>query len=277
MIRDMTIIVFGANGGVGAALVAALRADHSAEPVFAVSRSCVPGARVSGARVSGSGASGSGVSGPDASGNDASGNDASGYGPQTITIDAYDDTSLAALAAHIAPTGASGLTLCICAVGMLSNGGDVQPERSYRQQSRTAFEQIFDANVIIPALIAKHMLPVMPRDRRAVFAALSARVGSISDNRLGGWHAYRASKSALNMLIKNYAIEEARRNKSFVAVGLHPGTVDTDLSKPFQRGVPPQKLFTPGQSARYLLDVLDGLGPDDSGKVFDWSGEEVPA
>ena len=128
-----------------------------------------------------------------------------------------------------------------------------------------------------PALVAKHMLPLMPRKGRAVFAALSARVGSISDNRLGGWHAYRASKAALNMLVRNYAIEQARINNQFIAVTLHPGTVDTGLSQPFQSNVPDAQLFTPDQSAEYLLNVLDGLTPADTGKCFDWAGKQVPA
>ncbi|OYW86436.1 MAG: C-factor, partial [Hyphomonas sp. 32-62-5] len=99
----------------------------------------------------------------------------------------------------------------------------------------------------------------------------------ISDNRLGGWHAYRASKAALNLLIRNYAIEQARRAPGSICAGLHPGTVDTGLSRPFQSGVPDGKLFTPQQSAAYLLGVIDRLTPEDSGKCFDWNGQEVPA
>jgi NAD(P)-dependent dehydrogenase (short-subunit alcohol dehydrogenase family) len=102
-------------------------------------------------------------------------------------------------------------------------------------------------------------------------------VGSISDNRLGGWHAYRASKAALNMLIRNFAIEQARRAPGNICVGLHPGTVDTGLSKAFQGGVPGDKLFTPQQSAEYLLGVVDGLTAEATGKCFDWAGQEVPA
>ena len=121
------------------------------------------------------------------------------------------------------------------------------------------------------------MLPLMPRKGRAVFAALSARVGSISDNRLGGWHAYRASKAALNMLVRNYAIEQARVNDRFIAVTLHPGTVDTGLSRPFQSNVPDAQLFSPDQSAGYLLKVIEGLTPANTGKSFDWAGKEIPA
>ena len=196
-------------------------------------------------------------------------------GAVSMVADPNDETALANLSDEILAAGAP--TLCINAIGILSDGDRVRPERSYRTQTRAAFEQVFAVNTIIPALIAKHIIPLMPRDERAVFASLSARVGSISDNRLGGWHAYRASKAALNMLIKNYSVEQARRSKHFIAVGLHPGTVDTELSEPFQKNVPPEKLFTPAQSATYLLSVIDGLTPQDSGKVFDWAGKEVPA
>ena len=107
--------------------------------------------------------------------------------------------------------------------------------------------------------------------------AWSARVVWIPNNRHGGWHGYRASKAALNMLIRNFAIEQARRAPGSICVGLHPGTVDTGLSKAFQGGVPGEKLFTPEQSAGFLLGVIDRLTPEESGKCFDWAGSEVPA
>ena len=137
--------------------------------------------------------------------------------------------------------------------------------------------QVFTINTFGPAIIARYFLPKMRRDRKSVFACLSARVGSISDNRLGGWYAYRASKSALNMIIKNCAIEMSRRNKQTCVVGLHPGTVDTDLSKPFQSGVAKNKLFSPTHSSECLLKVINDLSTVDSGKVFAWDGSEVPA
>jgi len=116
----------------------------------------------------------------------------------------------------------------------------------------------------------------MARDRRCVFAALSARVGSIGDNRLGGWHAYRASKAALNMLVRTIAIEWSRKLPQSVAVALHPGTVATQLSAAFQRNVATDQLFTPEVSAKALLDVIDGLGPADSGGFFAWDGAPIP-
>ncbi|MDA9175452.1 SDR family NAD(P)-dependent oxidoreductase [Alphaproteobacteria bacterium] len=237
----MNAIIFGASGGIGGALCQAVIASGHYATVFAVSRTpvTIPGA-------------------------------------VPLVYPQFDDESLADIAQRVSDQGP--LALCLSALGTLSDASeDRTPERTLRSQTVAAFESVFHTNTILPALIAKHMVPLMPRKERAVFAALSARVGSISDNRLGGWHAYRASKAALNMLIKNYAIEQARRAPEFIAVGLHPGTVDTALSSPFQKGVPEGKLFSPAQSAGYLLSVIHQLTPDDTGKVFDWQGTEVPA
>jgi NAD(P)-dependent dehydrogenase (short-subunit alcohol dehydrogenase family) len=108
-----------------------------------------------------------------------------------------------------------------------------------------------------------------------VFAVLSARVGSIGDNRLGGWYGYRMAKAALNQFVRTVSIEEKRRNDRSIVVGLHPGTVDTALSKPFQGNVRPDQLFTPSRAAVQLLDVIDALKAPDTGKLFDWEGKEV--
>jgi NAD(P)-dependent dehydrogenase (short-subunit alcohol dehydrogenase family) len=128
------------------------------------------------------------------------------------------------------------------------------------------------ANTVVPALVAKYFLPKLSKTNRSVFAALSARVGSISDNRLGGWYAYRASKAALNMIIKTAAIEMQRVNKHAIVVGLHPGTVDSALSKPFQARVPEDRLFTPAYAADRLITVLGQLQPADTGQCWDWQG-----
>ena len=164
--------------------------------------------------------------------------------------------------------------LVIVATGLLHAEG-FAPERDLRQLSADAFARAFAVNAIGPALVAQAFLPLLPKGRKTVFAALSARVGSISDNRLGGWHAYRASKAALNMIIRNFAVELARTHKQAIAVTLHPGTVDSALSEPFQRNVEPDKLFTPDYSAERLLSVLDGLTPADSGHLFAWDGQRV--
>ena len=185
----------------------------------------------------------------------------------------YDDEKsvedAARFASHHRP-----LDLVIVATGILQ-GEDFTPEKSLRDVDAKTFAQIFNANTIFPSLAAKHFLPYLNRNEKAIFAVLSARVGSISDNQLGGWYAYRASKAALNMIIKNAAIETARRNPSAIVVGLHPGTVDSKLSKPYQRNVPEHKLFTPSFSTQMMLDVLIGLTPLQSGKCFAWDGSEI--
>jgi NAD(P)-dependent dehydrogenase (short-subunit alcohol dehydrogenase family) len=191
-------------------------------------------------------------------------------GPHSIDYSCEDSIAEAAeLAAKDRP-----LDLVIVANGILHDEG-LMPEKSLRDLSAENFHHIFEANTITPALIAKHFLPKLNRSQQSMFAVLSARVGSISDNQLGGWYAYRASKAALNMIIKNAAIEVGRRNKQTIVVGLHPGTVDSDLSKPFQGNVSDGKLFTPDYSAEKLLDVLENLSPEQTGKCFAWDGQEI--
>jgi NAD(P)-dependent dehydrogenase (short-subunit alcohol dehydrogenase family) len=188
-------------------------------------------------------------------------------------LDLEDETSIITAAARIAEGPSP--TLVFVATGVLHDGET--PERSYRAMTAEHLLRDYRINAVGPALIAKHFLPLIPRDQRSVFAALSARVGSISDNRLGGWHSYRASKAALNMILRTLAIETARSHPDLIVAGLHPGTVASDLSAPFQRGVSPEKLFTPDYSAARLLDVIDALTPGDSGGVFAWDGTPVPA
>ncbi|MFT6557054.1 SDR family NAD(P)-dependent oxidoreductase [Sneathiella sp.] len=183
-----------------------------------------------------------------------------------------DEGSIQNAASLAAETGP--LDTVIVATGLLHEG-DISPEKSLKDLSAKKFKKIFEANTITPALIAKYFIPELNRDNKSTFAAISARVGSISDNRLGGWYAYRASKSALNMILKNAAIETARRNKNAIIVGLHPGTVASGLSKPFQANVPPQKLFTPDFAATKMLEVLSTLSPQHSGKIFAWDGQEI--
>ncbi len=187
-------------------------------------------------------------------------------------IDLADEATIAAAAARIATGPAP--ELVIVATGLLHEGSH-GPEKALHDLDPAWLARSYAVNAIGPALVAKHVLPLMPRAGRSIFAALSARVGSISDNTLGGWHGYRASKAALNQLIRTLAIEDKRRNPRGLVVALHPGTVDTALSKPFQGNVQPGRLFTPSRAAAQLLDVLDGLRPPDTGKLFDWEGKEV--
>lgn len=230
--------VFGASGGIGKALCTAL-ADRGTQ-VWAGSRS----GKVEDDRLTG------------------------------FRFDLADETSIAEAGRAMADTPPD---LVIVASGVLTLADGTGPERTFKQIDGAAMEAVFRLNTIGPALVAKHMLPLFPRRERAVFAALSARVGSISDNGLGGWHSYRASKAALNMLLKNFALELGRTHKEAVILGLHPGTVDTGLSQPFQSNLPDGQLTSPEAAATHLLAVLAGSTPADSGKVFDWKGEEVPA
>jgi NAD(P)-dependent dehydrogenase (short-subunit alcohol dehydrogenase family) len=191
-------------------------------------------------------------------------------------IDICDEAALAALAERLKADAP--YHLIINATGLLHDeAADIQPEKALKQINAKAMAHVLAVNAIAPALIAKYFLPLMARDEKAVMAHLSARVGSISDNRMGGWTSYRAAKAAQNMVVKNAAIETARRDKQKIIIGLHPGTVDSPLSAPFQGNVAEDKLFSPAQSAAYLLAVIDGLQADDSGKVFAWDGQAVPA
>ena len=167
------------------------------------------------------------------------------------------------------------LDLVVVASGILWQGETLRPEKSMRELDAQNLSRLFAVNATGPALVAKHFLPKLRRKSKTVFAALSARVGSISDNRLGGWYAYRASKAALNMLLKSLAIEHARRFPDSVVSGLHPGTVDTSLSRPYTSRTPRERLFDADASARYLLSVIDGLQPEDSGCVFAWDGSRI--
>ena len=240
---EVSAAVIGATGGLGRAFVEALSASGEVSTVFALSRSAFPTADPK---------------------------------VRPVPIDLEDDASIAQAAAAIA-ADAGTLHLVIVAAGVLHLGDDVQPEKTWQSLDGRAMERVFRINTVGPALVAKHFLPLLARDRKAAFAALSARIGSISDNQLGGWHAYRASKAALNMMIRNLSIELARRCPDALCVGLHPGTVDTALSKPFQSGVPAEKLFTAPDSAAHLLRVLDRLGPEESGHVFAWDGTRIPS
>jgi NAD(P)-dependent dehydrogenase (short-subunit alcohol dehydrogenase family) len=238
--EDVAVVV-GATGGLGSALLAELGRDSRYGRLFGLSRTP------------------SSTSG----------------GPVELGyVDVTDEASIEAAAAQARTLGT--VRLVIVASGLLHDGA-ARPERQWEELRPETLMQLFAVNAIGPALVAKHFLPLLPRHGRSVFASISARVGSIEDNRLGGWYSYRASKAALNMLLKTFSIELNRRSPSAICVGLHPGTVDTALSKPFQGRVAPGKLFSPTQSAAHLLRVIDQLTPADSGAVFAWDGSRIPA
>ena len=231
-----TAAVFGASGGLGRALVHQLAANPRCARVYAGARS----------------------------------NPAQDHAK--IVSFCFDLTNLASLEAAAHTIGSPDIV--IVATGVL-HSEHLAPEKSMRALDPAQLNLAFAINAAGPASIARLLLPAMPRNRRTLFAALSARVGSISDNRFGGWHSYRASKAALNMLVRCLAIEQARSHPHAICVALHPCTVYTDLSKPFQSGVSPDRLFSPAQSASHLLDVLDTLTPSQSGRLFSWDGQEI--
>lgn len=234
-------VVIGATGGIGSAIVARLAADNSVGAIHAVSRSA-PGSLPASA--------------------------------VHHSIDITDEASIRRTATDVAESGP--LDLVIVTTGILHNDDGIMPEKTIRDLSPEAMAAVFETNCIGPTILAKYFLPHMRKGSKTVFAALSARVGSISDNRLGGWLSYRTSKAALNMALKTLSIEHARRFPDSVLVGLHPGTVATPLSEPFSGRVPADKLFTPARAARQLLDVIDSLGPSDSGNIFAWDGARIP-
>ena len=187
-------------------------------------------------------------------------------------FDVTAEASVAAAAAHVAGLGLP-LRLLVLATGFL-HGSSGQPERSWAHLDPAYLQQVFQVNAVGPALVMKHFLPLLPTTGPCVAGFLSARVGSVGDNALGGWYGYRAAKAALNQLVKTAAIELARRNKQAVCVALHPGTVATALSQPFAKtGL---KVRPPAEAARELLAVLAGLNASQSGGFFDHLGQTVP-
>ncbi|MDX9885509.1 SDR family oxidoreductase [Thauera sp.] len=189
----------------------------------------------------------------------------------TPALDLLDEASIAACARWLAARGAP--ELVIDATGIL-HGPDMAPEKSWRELDPATLALAFAINAIGPALLMKHFLPLLPRARRAVFATLSAKVGSIGDNRLGGWYAYRASKAALNQLVRTASVELRRSRAQAICVALHPGTVDTGLSAPFAKSG--LQVQAPALAAQRLLGVLAGLKAEDSGQFFDYRGELLP-
>ncbi len=221
-------LVAGASGGVGAALVRALREQGGFEEVVVLSRTGSP------------------------------------------AFDVADEASVAAAAQALAGRE---VRLVIDATGFL-HGGAFQPEKSLRQLDPAHMLHSFAVNAMGPALMMKHFLPMAPREGRFVFATLSARVGSIGDNKLGGWHSYRASKAALNQFMRTAAVELSRTRPHAICVSLHPGTVDTRMSQAFSKSG--LDVRAPEVAAADLLRVIDGLTPKETGGFFDYKGEVVP-
>ncbi len=187
-------------------------------------------------------------------------------------IDLLSEESIAAAAKEVSAEDTP-IRLIVDATGILSDN-DLQPEKSLRDLDGAQMARVFAINSIGPALLMKHFLPLLPREGKSVFATLSAKVGSIGDNRLGGWHSYRASKAALNQLVRTASIELKRRKPSALCVALHPGTVDTRLSAPFSKSG--LNVQTPAAAAIKLLATIDGLFPEQSGGFYAYDGTELP-
>ncbi|MDJ0787054.1 MAG: SDR family oxidoreductase [Myxococcota bacterium] len=161
-------------------------------------------------------------------------------------------------------------------VGGFLHEGAQQPEKRFEALDGEALMRSFAVNAVGPILVAKAALPALRKADEAVIANLSARVGSIADNRMGGWYGYRASKAGLNMLTRTLSIELRRRAPSVHCIALHPGTVDTSLSRPFRGGVPMERRFAPEQAAEKLLQIALEQGPRSSGRFLAWDGSEIP-
>jgi NAD(P)-dependent dehydrogenase (short-subunit alcohol dehydrogenase family) len=237
--RPARALVVGASGGIGSAVTDLLTGEEF-ETVHALSRS---------------------------------GSDQSPAGVRVGRIDLENEASIAAAAAQLVE-GAP-LRFILVATGLLHDPA-LQPEKTYRTLDPEHLLRSFRVNAIGPALVAKHVLPLVPKAGKSVFAVLSARVGSIADNRLGGWYGYRASKAALNQFVRTLAIELGRQRPEAVCVALHPGTVDTALSHPFQTGSTNQKVFSPAYSAERVLAVTDALTAAHTGQFFAWDGQSIP-
>lgn len=191
-----------------------------------------------------------------------------------IAVDVTDEAQIAAMAEKIRSQSHT-LHLVINCVGILHQG-ELQPEKSLRQINADRLLQYFQVNSIPTILLAKHLVSLLKHSDRSIFASISAKVGSIGDNQLGGWYGYRASKAALNMFLKTIAIEYHRTSPKTIVLALHPGTTDTRLSQPFQRNVPPEKLFPVERTVDQLLTVIDQRTLVDSGQFFSWDGSQLP-
>lgn len=242
-------LVIGASGGIGLGFVKALLQDESVDRLFATYRRAESATDLL-ALVK--------------------------TNPRLVCLpmDITDEEQVRGAIAHLS-TQTPTLQLVINCVGILHEG-DLQPEKSLRQINPEHLMHYFQVNSIGAVLLAKYLMPLFKGDRPSVFATISAKIGSIEDNRLGGWYGYRASKAALNMFLKTASIEYNRRCPKTIITLLHPGTTDTQLSKPFQRNVPPEKLFSVERTVSQLLTIIRRLTPNDNGSFFSWDGSRLP-
>lgn len=190
---------------------------------------------------------------------------------ESFYIDIEDEDSINNAAKKI---GNQKLDMVIVATGILHNK-DFSPEKSIKDLDPEIFLKVLRINTVGPAIVGKHFLPLLGKNKKSVFAFLSARVGSISDNTLGGWHAYRSSKSALNQIVKNFSIEVKRSNPTAIVLALQPGTVESKFSEPFKKNVPKDKLFSPEYSVSLLSKVIENANQADSGNLLSYDGKVI--
>ncbi|MCF5706386.1 SDR family NAD(P)-dependent oxidoreductase [Pseudomonas syringae] len=245
---DANVLIAGASRGIGLALCAALLARDDVTQVWAVARN--------------------------ASASPALATLAEQYGHRLkcADCDARSEQSLEALASEVRED-CDHLHLVINALGILHQDG-AKAEKGLSQLTLEGLQASFATNTFAPILLLKHLLPLL-RKHPSTFAALSARVGSIGDNRLGGWYSYRASKAALNQLLHTASIELKRLNPASTVLAIHPGTTNTELSQPFQANVPDGQLFEPAFSAERIIELVGGHGPADTGTFWAWDGRPI--
>lgn len=238
-------LVLGASGGIGLALVRELLEDPRLDKIIAVSRQAKPENIEWGASRT-----------------------------KILWIQCrYNEVSMTDTVLQLSPYKGQFSRVCICH-GVLHQG-DIQPEKRLEDINETGMQSVLHSNVVIPSLWLKLLFDFLKGQNNCILVALSARVGSIGDNKLGGWYAYRASKSALNMVMKTAAIEYSRRAKNVKLIAFHPGTTDTNLSKPFQKRVAEDKLFTPSFVAKQLTEIMNHASVDGQLSFLDWAGKSI--
>jgi len=194
---------------------------------------------------------------------------------KVIRVESYQESEISLAVANIEQVSASEISHIFICHGVLHNEG-CQPEKRLEDFSVKNFTEILTANTITPMLWLKYLMPMLSGKQTCKIVVFTARVGSISDNKMGGWYSYRASKAAMNMLIKSLAIELARRAKNIKLISFHPGTTNTPLSKPFQKNVPEGKLFTSEFVAEQLFAIVENSKVDGEASFLDWQGKEIP-
>jgi NAD(P)-dependent dehydrogenase (short-subunit alcohol dehydrogenase family) len=247
MINSHTALVVGASRGIGLAITRQLLHEHSIQRVYATYRNAETAAdllEIDDERL------------------------------QTFRLDITSTDDLQDLATHIRANG-DHLDFVINSCGILHED-ELQPEKSLTQCKQVSLMRLFLVNSIGPLMLARAVMPLIPKNRPGHFAVLSAMVGSIGDNRLGGWYGYRASKAALNQFMKTLAVECHRSHPQLCITSIHPGTTDTTLSQPFQANVKPGKLYTTSQSAERILQVVSTGQAQDSGRFMNWDGKQIP-